>query len=363
MEEPVTTPSTLERESGGTGGRRTVPLSQLIYLIAEHDKLGTHRQTFLPAPLSGDAVVRGCVLVAGGLVAVGGLCAAVGSMIGCGALGGLALVPAAAAFVRSRRNRGSRRARLDLFDNGMTVYRSSENVVAFRWDTMEVRQEVIPFHNAAAASTDYSFTLTGPGSSATFDEKVFQGAREWGPGIQSAVTATQLPGVVAAIDTEETVSFGDISVDLNHLTFAGKAYPWERIQRIEAQHGLVCIKVDGQWVSLDTVESIPNFYIFNEVTERLRLAALEELAATTAEAETPATETDAPLASTEETNAQVAEAESGTVEPPTGESDKPAATSTTPTVTPDDDEPTTASPRKMETVGASAVLERGLRKL
>ncbi|MBF6171482.1 DUF6585 family protein [Nocardia blacklockiae] len=279
----MTTPSTQPRETGGTGGRRTVPLSQLIYLIADHDKLGEHRQTFQLAPMSGDAVVRGCALVAGGLVAVGALCAAAGSWAGCGAIGGLALVPAAIAFLRKRRNRGSRKARLDLFDHGVTVYRGAEDVVAFRWDTVEVRQEVIPFHTAAAAATEYAFTLTGPGPSiAAFDEHVFEGAREWGPAIQSAVTATQLPRVAAAIDAEETVMFGNIAVNLNELAYAGKSYPWEHIQRIEAQHGLVCIKVDGQWVSLEPVEAIPNFYIFNEVAERLRLAALEEAAAAAA---------------------------------------------------------------------------------
>ncbi|WP_280267691.1 DUF6585 family protein [Nocardia wallacei] len=284
----MTTPSTLQRETGGTAGRRTVPLSQLIYLMAEHDKLGEHRQTFLPPPVSGDTVVRGCALVAGGLVVVGALCAAAGSLVGSGAVGGLALVPAAVAFLRGRRNRGGRRARLDLFDYGMTVYRGSEKIVAFRWDTLEVRQQVIPFHNAAAAATDYSFTLTGPGNStAAFDEQIFDGAREWGPTIQSAVTATQLPHVVAAIDSEQTIRFGDIAVDLNCLTYAGTSYPWEHIQRIEAQHGLVCIKVGGQWVSLVSVETIPNFYIFNEVTERLRLAALDEMAAEAAPAPTP----------------------------------------------------------------------------
>ncbi|WP_024800469.1 DUF6585 family protein [Nocardia sp. BMG51109] len=275
----MTTPSTQQRETGGTGGRRTVPLSQLIYLIADHDKLGEHRQTFLPAPMSGDTVVRGCALVAGGLAVVGALCAAAGSLVGGGVVGGLALVPAAAAFLRGRRNRGSGTARLDLFDYGLTVYRASEDVVAFRWDTVEVRQQVIPFHNAAAAATDYSFVLTGPGGSgATFDEKTFEGAREWGPAIQSAVTATQLPAVVEVIDDEQAVLFGEVAVDLIVLTYAGRSYPWERIQRIESQHGLVCIKVDGQWVSLAPVESIPNFYIFNEVAERLRLAALAEAA-------------------------------------------------------------------------------------
>ncbi|RDI46196.1 DUF6585 family protein [Nocardia mexicana] len=332
----MTTPSTQERETGGTAGRRTVPLSQLIYLMAEHDKLGEHRQTFLPPPMSGDTVVRGCALVAGGLVVVGGLCAAAGSLVGSGAVGALALVPAAAAFLRGRRNRGSRRARLDLFDYGMTVYRGVEKIVAFRWDSLEVRQQVIPFHNAAAAATDYSFTLTGPGNStAAFDESIFDGAKEWGPAIQSAVTATQLPHVVAAIDSEQTIRFGDIAVDLNSLTFAETSYPWEHIQRMEAHHGLVCIKAGGQWISLVSVETIPNFYIFNEVTERLRLAALDEMAEQAAadatrsgdaavseegaEAEQPSLTPWARAAA--ETNSTAAPA----IRPPTLQADAPAA--------------------------------------
>ncbi|WP_231951440.1 DUF6585 family protein [Nocardia terpenica] len=270
----MSTPSTLQRGTGGTEDRRTVPLSQLIYLMAEHERLGTHRQTFQAAPISGDTLVRGCALIAGGLVVVGAICATAGTLVGSAAVGGLALGPVAVAVLRCRRNRRRRGARLDLFDQGMTVYRSGEQIVAFRWEAAEVRQQVIPFRQADALATDYSLTVTGPGGArAEFDEELFVDAREWGPAIQTAVTATQLPKVVAAIDAEQTVEFGDLALCLDDLRFAGRSYPWEQVQTIDSRDGLVRIKVSGRWVSLVPVESVPNFYIFNEVAERLRIAA------------------------------------------------------------------------------------------
>ncbi|MBF6211233.1 hypothetical protein IU433_06745 [Nocardia puris] len=255
----------------GTEVRRTVPLTQLVHLMAEYEKLGAHRQTFLAAPVS-DTFVRGCGIVAGGLAAVGIISAAAGSPAGGAAIWLVALVPAVMALLRGRQNRRNRAARLDLFDNGMTVYRSGERVAGFRWDTAEVRQQVIPFQNTARV--DYAMELTGPGGvKAAFDDTEFAEAREWGRAIQSAVTGTQLPRAVATIDGGGSVLFGDLGLDLHALTYRDQFYPWERIQLIDARGGLVRIKVDGTWISLTPVATIPNFYIFNELAERLRLPA------------------------------------------------------------------------------------------
>ncbi|WP_019931191.1 DUF6585 family protein [Nocardia sp. BMG111209] len=271
----MTTPST-QRGAGGTGGRRTVPLTQLIHLMSSYENLGEHRQTYLRAPASGDPVVRGCGLVAGGLVAVSVLCIVAGAPAAAVVVILCALIPAGFAALRGRRNRRSRGARLDLFDRGLTVYHSGEEIAGFHWTTVEVRQQSIPLHQSAAAATDYAFVLTGPGGHrAEFDEAEFANAREWGPLIQSSVTAAQLPGIVAAIDGEQTVHFGDLAVSLLELVHDGARYPWERIQTIDPRGGIVRIKVDGNWISLGRVGAIPNFYIFNEVIERLRVAAVE----------------------------------------------------------------------------------------
>lgn len=312
----MNTPSTLQRGNGGTGDRRTVPLTQLIHLMAEYQKLGEHRQTFLTASMSGDTFVRGCGMIAGGLAIVAGICATAGWWVGSGTVAAFALIALLAAALRGRLTGHSRSARLDLFDYGLTVFRSGQEIRAFRWETLEVRQEVIPFHSTATPSAEYSFVLTGPGGMReAFDGHQFASATEWGPLIQSAVTATQLPGAVAAIDAELTVHFGEVAVDLRELAFAGSGYPWEQVQKIESQGGLVRIKFDGRWISLAPVESIPNFYIFNEVIERLRIAAAEELAEDVAlqsvrtesgaEASTESDEAESETDSTEFNNAEL----------------------------------------------------------
>jgi hypothetical protein len=311
----------LQRGNGGTGDRRTVPLTQLIHLMAEYQKLGEHRQTFPTASLSGDTFVRACGMIAGGLAIVAGICATAGWWVGSATVAAFAVIALLAAALRGRLTGHSRSARLDLFDHGLTVFRSGQEIRAFRWETLEVRQEVIPFHTAAVRATEYSFVLTGPGGMReAFDEHQFASANEWGPLIQSAVTATQLPGVVAAIDAELTVHFGEVAVDLRELAFAGSSYPWEQVQKIESQGGLVRIKFDGRWISLAPVESIPNFYIFNEVIERLRIAAAEELAegiapqSVRAESEAAASAESAELASDSEsadsTDAKLRDSES-----------------------------------------------------
>ncbi|MEU8900797.1 DUF6585 family protein [Nocardia sp. NPDC048505] len=264
----MATPNTLEQETGETDDGRTVPLSQLIHLMSEYQKLGAHRQTYLPTP-AGDTFVRGCGIVVGCCVVLGVICVAVGAPAGGAAAGLLALIPAIPAAWRARSNRQHRSARLDLFDFGMTVYRAGERIAGFRWETAQVKQRVIPFQTSAVP--EYAFEMTGPGAHATFDDTLFSNGREWGKAIQSAITATQLPNAVTAIDNGETMHFGDIALNLETLTFRGESYPWEEIQLIDARSGLVRIKVDRRWVSLAAVATIPNFYIFNELAERLRV--------------------------------------------------------------------------------------------
>lgn len=276
----MTSPSTVAQGAGGTGERPKVPLTKLVHLMAEYQKLGTQRQTFLPAAMSSDTFVRACGLIAGGLAILAGICATASWWTGMIVFVVLALVPLVAAWVRTSLTGAVRTARMDLFDHGMTVYRSGQDISAFRWDTADVRQSVIPSHGAAdAATAEYSLTLDGPdGAHESFDERQFDCAHEWGPAIQSAVTAAQLPRAVAEIDAGQQVLFGEIAVDLAELTFAGTSYPWEQVNTIDAQGGLIRFKSGGRWITLPPIESIPNFYIFNEVAERLRMAAAAELA-------------------------------------------------------------------------------------
>ncbi|WP_280300984.1 DUF6585 family protein [Nocardia neocaledoniensis] len=249
--------------------RHTVPLTQLIHLMAEYQQLGAHRDTFLATPAD-DTFVRGCGIIAGTTATIGVITAAVGSWQGGVALLVIAAVPVLLALRRGILNRQNRAARIDLFDNGVTVYRSGQRVAGFRWDSTEVRQQMIPFHDTAAVS--YVLELSGPGTAeTTIDEEGFARAREWARAIQSAVTATQLPLAVAAIDNGETVAFGDLGLSLDALTWRGESFPWENIQLIDARSGHIRVKHAGTWLSLTPVSTIPNFYIFNELAERLRL--------------------------------------------------------------------------------------------
>ncbi|MFD6389229.1 DUF6585 family protein [Nocardia sp. NPDC060259] len=249
--------------------RHRAPLTQLIHLMAEYQQLGAHRDTYLATPAD-DTFVRGCGIVAGTTATIGVICAAVGAWQGGVALLVIAALPVLLAFRRGILNRQNRAARIDLFDHGVTVYRSGQRVAGFRWDSTEVRQQMIPFHDTTAVS--YYLALTGPGGvEASIDEEGFARARDWARAIQSAVTATQLPAAVDAIDNGDTVSFGDIGLSLDALHFQGESFPWENIQLIDARSGHIRLKLTGTWRSLAPVGTIPNFYIFNELAERLRL--------------------------------------------------------------------------------------------
>ncbi|MEV6359015.1 DUF6585 family protein [Nocardia asteroides] len=261
----MTTPSSPEDV---TEVRHKVPLTQLIHLMSEYQQLGAHRDTFLATPAD-DTFVRGCGIIAGTLATIGVICAAVGAWPGGVALLALAAVPVLLAFRRGILNRQNRAARIDLFDHGVTVYRSGQRVAGFRWDNTEVRQHTIPFHDTNLVS--YYLDLSAPGTAASIDEEGFARAREWARAIQSAVTTTQLPAAVTAIDNGDTVTFGDLGLSLDALTFHTESFPWEDIQLIDARSGHLRVKLAGTWRTLAPVGTIPNFYIFNELAERLRL--------------------------------------------------------------------------------------------
>ncbi|NKX87718.1 hypothetical protein HGA10_10380 [Nocardia coubleae] len=265
MEGQVITPN---RPETVAEARHPVPLTQLIHLMAEYQQLGAHRDTFLATPAD-DTFVRGCGIVAGCIAFIGVICLIVGAWPGAVALLMIAAVPVMLAFRRGIINRQNRAARIDLFEYGVTVYHSGQRVAGFRWDTTEVRQEEIPFHDTVPVV--YRLELTGPAGRAEIDEEGFARAREWARAIQSAVTATQLPLAVAAIDNGGTVNFGDLGLSLDALTYKGEPFPWTNIQLIDARSGHIRLKVAGMWMSLAPVNTIPNFYIFNELAERLRL--------------------------------------------------------------------------------------------
>ncbi|GGK51536.1 DUF6585 family protein [Nocardia camponoti] len=249
--------------------RHRVPLTQLIHLMAEYQHLGRHCDTYLATPAD-DIFVRGCGIVAGTLGTIGIICLVVGAWQGGLPLMIFACVPLLLALRRGMINRQNRAARIDVFDFGVTVYRTGQRVAGFRWDTMEVRQHEIPFHDSATVA--YHLELSGPGGiEETVADTDFARPREWARAIQSAVTATQLPAAVEEIDAGGTVVFGDVGLNLDALTYEDEELPWEAIQLIDARSGHIRLKVAGNWKSLAPVGTIPNFYIFNELAERLRL--------------------------------------------------------------------------------------------
>lgn len=264
---------TTPRPAGGTAGRRRVPMTQLVHLMCAYEQLGSHRTTYCRAPATADPYLRGFSMVVGGFVLVAAICAVVGGPVAAGFFGGLALIPLAGAVLCLRRWRRGRGARLDLFDLGLTVCSTGERITAFHWESMQVRQRVSAVDQAVTES-ECALTLTGPGGTRmVLSPRQFDDPREWSAAIQAAVAAAQLPSVASSVQRGETVHFGGLAVCQRELIFGERFFPWQRIQTLDARGGLVRIKVGGWWMPLVPVETVPNFYVFHEISDRLRMAA------------------------------------------------------------------------------------------
>ncbi|MGI5526652.1 DUF6585 family protein [Streptomyces syringium] len=114
--------------------------------------------------------------------------------------------------------------------------------------------------------------MKGPDGETLLHPGVIPHPEHWGPAIQDAVTETQLPMALAAVRRGETVSFGDISVSRDTVTAYGRSAPWDQIQQVTVEGGILSLNVADQRHPLTSkkVSQIPHFFVFHALAEHLR---------------------------------------------------------------------------------------------
>lgn len=173
----------------------------------------------------------------------------------------------------SARNAGRE---LRLYEHGLiAVGTNGATLMPYRWDEVSVLQNnVRHYRNGGYTHTTYSYTLSSADAGAITLTGGFVGAAEWGPAIQEAVTAVQLPGAMAAVARGETLGFGDISVNRAGIAAGNNSVAWHQLQEVRVKEGYVSLKVEGRWrgISRTAVAQIPNFFVFLALADRLRTA-------------------------------------------------------------------------------------------
>nr|CEL13150.1 Chaperone protein DnaK [Kibdelosporangium sp. MJ126-NF4]CTQ98838.1 Chaperone protein DnaK [Kibdelosporangium sp. MJ126-NF4] len=236
--------------------------------------LGEHRATYLPW-FSGKGAIRGLLAVSAGcaVLVVIGIVAGIRNLSW---ISGVVGVLCGIGYLHSiSSNKKTAGMRLELFEHGLVSVSSGGQSLSLRWDSMTVYQSIVRRIVNGAASTFYTYTLYGPdGTTVRLRSEELQMAETWGPAIQNAVTAAQLPTAIATLERGGTLTFGDISLNVDSVTANGETRRWWEVKKVDVSDGHVVIRVQDKWLALShtAVSQIPNFVVFYELAERLRVS-------------------------------------------------------------------------------------------
>lgn len=196
-----------------------------------------------------------------------------------------ALLPAAVLIVsaiatvwRAARNRDSRAARLDLFEKGVTLAGGAA-VQLVRYSDTVVLQDVV--HHSASGqhgrSTHRYILEDIDGAAVTLYASTGRRAAglpcpdQWGPAIQRAVTAAQLPAAWAAVAAGKRLVFGEFWITKHQLGSGDDTWYWSQVHQIRVRNGVVQLKSGNSWAAVaDSHDGrIPNYFVFLTLAEQL----------------------------------------------------------------------------------------------
>ncbi|MEV6953385.1 DUF6585 family protein [Streptomyces sp. NPDC051183] len=235
--------------TGADGSRRTAPGagSPRVESAAEEAGLGGHTASY-------DTSVAAAPMAAGAIAA---------------ALGMRSLAARAA---------GRGRTQLHFFEHGLVVAEADGATAACRWDALSVCQNVVRhFYNGAHTHTTHAYRLARPDGSVLLPGRVAPGADRWGPALQEAVTAAQLPRALAEVREGRAVAFGAFSLSREAMSARERSASWDRVEEVSVAGGRVRVQLKGQRRAMARarVSEIPNFFVFQTLAEHLRKSAGE----------------------------------------------------------------------------------------
>ena len=155
-----------------------------------------------------------------------------------------------------------------LYKEGFILAERSKNEIV-RWEQVSAFWQSItrPYINGISAKTRYFYRIqTRENRKYTFGDNVSDIA-EMGQKLTREITRTLLPGVIAAYESGETVSFGKFRINKQGISERQKTLPWNRVERIEVETGRILLKKRGQYLNWSNVlvAEIPNALVLVEL--------------------------------------------------------------------------------------------------
>ncbi|MFD6395236.1 DUF6585 family protein [Nocardia sp. NPDC060249] len=166
----------------------------------------------------------------------------------------------------------NRTARLDLYEYGLIVIvRGTPRII--RYDTTTLKRSIVQLvNNPAPEQVSHSYTLTDSVGDLIVLRHTIAHPAEWGPAIDSAVTAAQLPRSIEVLGAGGRLDFEHFWMTSTRIGAGKRSAAWLQVTDVEVSRGWVRIHVAGQSAPLESlpVSLIPNFTVFLRLAERIR---------------------------------------------------------------------------------------------
>lgn len=179
------------------------------------------------------------------------------------------------AFMQPNLNHRQAAKRLHFFERGLIVATGDGPTAVYRWDSLTVLQSITRrYVYGRYTGTTYIYTLITRDGRQAKVTGFYEKPEEWGPAIQAEITAAQLPGVMAALQSGASLEFGPLVINRGGLATGSRTLPWSEIQAIEVQQGYLRIKRSNGWLrwSAKPVSQIPNFFVFVTAANQMHRA-------------------------------------------------------------------------------------------
>lgn len=212
-------------------------------------------------------LIFGLVMVVLGIIAIAS--AATGSVF---LLGGLGFVITGIVYFTQSSSIHSNNVNVYLYEHGFVYSTANQAAQPFRWDQItHVRRNIIHrYRNGVPTGSTHDYSVRRKdGCEIGLHSNNIADMNKLGNTISEETTRILLPLAVESYNQGQAVVFGSFVVDKQGLKWGQELIPWQHIEAIDTQNGMLRLKRQGTWKPSLPCPQIPNLFVFLSLTDSI----------------------------------------------------------------------------------------------
>ncbi|HEU5198352.1 MAG TPA: DUF6585 family protein [Ktedonobacterales bacterium] len=153
------------------------------------------------------------------------------------------------------------------------VFLKGSTALPFRWDQVAFVWQRITrnYTNGVYTGTTFRYMVQRVDNVEVRITQQFRNGMQLGTQIQREATNRLTPAALAAVNAGQTLQFGPFSVSRQGLGTSRGMIPWNEVQQVSANRGIVVIQQRGQrkGKTYGMVYKVPNMYVFFNVANAI----------------------------------------------------------------------------------------------